>query len=594
MLRLAIVPIVLLAMLAGAMLWSGRIQGKPADFTFVNRGENKTLDLGVMSWMQDIRIAYGLYEGLYTLDAKTLLPIPGCAEKIDEPGKPKYTLTPLDRGRVLIEGRDANPPNVYTFHIRLAAKWSNGDDLTANDFVFAWRRMLEQPSEYSYLVSTYIKGAQDYADAYVAWRKAVDEWGKKDESRRGPAPPVPEFTAGVEAIDAKTLRVTLQHPMTYFPALCAFPPFFPQHAGCMARFAQWDPTHTYIEAYDEKFTRPPNLVSNGPYMLTEWSFKRRVRMEAQPYYWNRSAVLSRVVDELYATEDGLAQYRIYESGGADWLSDVDGDLAKDLLDAGRKDLKLIPAFGTYFYDFNCNPTLPDGSKNPLANRRVRRALAMAVDKRPIVENVTRTGEPVADVYVPKGVFRNYPSPPGLHLNPDEARRLLAEAGFPGGAGFPHLRILFNNDFPQHGVTAQVIRRQWQQNLGIEVDLEGVEIKVFGARLHQHEFAIARGGWYGDYDDVSTFTDVYKSTSENNNPNWKSKEYDDLLAAAELEADPQKRLNLLADAENIFLEDAPILPLYQYVTRYLVHDNVEGIPLDPRGMVMPNAVKVNRR
>jgi oligopeptide transport system substrate-binding protein len=562
MLRLAIIPVVLLALLAGAMVWSSKGQGSPADFTFVNRGENKTLDIGVMSWMQDIRIAYALWEGLYTLDPVTLKPVPGSADHI--------------------EVNDAG--TIYVFHIRPTAQWSNGDDLKAGDFAFGWRRMIEQPSEYTYLLD-YIKGAKAYEDAYAAWKKNVGEGHKST---------APDFkTVGIEAIDAKTFKVTLEHPVSYFPAICAFPSFFPQHEGCMKAFAQMDATGTYILAYDQAYTRPPNLVSNGPYMLTEWSFKRRVRMIANPHYWDRANVKSRVVDQLYSTEDPLAQFRIYESGGADWLADVDGDLAADLLAKGRKDLKLIPAFGTYFYDFNCNPALPDGTKNPFADRRVRRAFAMAVDKRPIVQNVTRTGEPIATTYIPRGVFPEYVSPPGIGFNVEEARRLLAEAGYPGGAGFPHVRILFNNDFPLHGDIAQVVRRAWQTNLGVELDLEGVEIKVFGERLHEHEFAVCRASWYGDYDDPSTFTDVYKSTSENNNPAWKNKAYDDLLHQAELQINPQKRLKLLSQAENILLEDAPILPMFQYVGRYLVHDNVHGIPLDPRQMIMLQSVKVDR-
>ena len=569
MLRLAVIPIVLLAMLAGAVAWSNRSEGKPADFTFINRGENKTLDLGVMSWMQDIRIAYALWEGLYTLDPKTLKPVPGCADRID----------------VSPEG------TVYTFHIRPAARWTNGDDLRAGDFVFGWRRMLEQPGEYSYLFQ-YLKGADAYSDAYAAWKADVEKWGAaKAKGDAGPVPRAPAFDVGVEALDPKTLKVTLAHPVAYFPALCAYIPFFPQYEPCMRPYAQMDATGTYVASYDQRFTRVPNLVSNGPYRLADWTFKRRLRMIASDYYWDRAAVGSRVIDQIYA-EDGLAAYRMYRSGEADWVADVEGDLAADLLAQGRTDLKLIPAFGTYFYDLNCNPTLPDGSKNPFADRRVRRALAMAIDKTPIVRNVTRTGEPVATTYIPRGVFPAYVSPPGIQYNVAEARRLLAEAGYPKGAGFPRLTILFNNDVPQHGEIAQVIRRQWQLNLGVELSLEGVELKVYAERLHQHEFAVGRGSWYGDYDDPSTFTDVYKANSENNNPAWKNPEYDALLNKAALETNPDERLKILARAEDIFLEDAAIIPLYQYVGRYLIHDNVQGIPLDPRQMIMLQSVRVS--
>jgi oligopeptide transport system substrate-binding protein len=568
MLRLAIIPLVLLAMLAGAIAWSSKGQGPPADFTFVNRGENKTFDLGVLSWMQDIRIAYALWEGLYTPDPVTLLPIPGCADPI-EVSASKTT---------------------YTFHIRPTARWSNGADLTARDFAFGWRRMLEQPGEYTYLFY-YIKGAKPYQDAFAAWKKEIDAWGTAHDQEKKPA--APDFSGvGIEALNAKTLRVTLTHPVTYFPAMCAFPPFFPQYQPCMRAFAQWDSTHTYVATYDQGFTRPPTLVSNGPYYLQDWTFKRRVRLEASAYYWDRASVKSRIIDQIYS-DDGLAAYRIYLSGEADWIADVDGDLAADLLAKGRRDLKLMPAFGTYFYDFNCRPRLPDGTKNPFADRRVRRAFAMAVDKRPIVQNVTRSAEPIATTYIPRGVFPGYVSPPGLPFDVAEARRLLAEAGYPGGAGFPHVTILFNNDAGQHGDIAQIVRRQWQTNLGVDLSLQGEEIKVYADVLHHHEFAVARASWYGDYDDPSTFTDVYRSASENNNPDWRVPAYDALLRQAEIEADPNLRLKILAKAENMLLEDAPIMPLYQYVGRYLIHDNVHGIPLDSRQMIMMQAVKVDR-
>ena len=562
MLRLSIIPLALLALLAGAMAWSSRGQGRPADFTFVNRGDNKTLDLGVMSWNMDIRIAYALWEGLFTPDPVTFKPIPGVADRME-----------------------ASPDKrVFTFHLREGARWSDGHDVTTADFVFGWRRMLEQPGEYTYLFE-YIRGAKEYELAYDGWKKAIGAGAK--------SPPAPDFsTVGIEALGPRVLRVSLKNPVPFFTSLCAFPSFFPQDRRCMQPFAQMDPTGTYVASYDQAFTRPPHLVSNGPYRLAEWSFKRRIRMVANNYYWNRANVKSRVIDQLSA-DDQLAAFRLYESGHADWLPEVDADLSADLVALGRTDIKNFPNFATYFYDFNCDERLSDGTRNPFADRRVRRAFVMAVDKRPIVENVTRCGEPIATTLVPRGVFADYPAPPGLGYNAAEAKRLLAEAGYPNGAGFPHLHILFNNDFPEHAQIAQVCRRQWQINLGVELELEGVEVKVFGDRLHSHEFALGRASWYGDYMDPSTFTDVFKSTSDNNDSNWRKPEYDALLAQAAAEPDERRRMKLLAQAENMLLEDAPVMPIYQYVGHYMFRGNVHGIALDTRQMIMMSAVKVDR-
>jgi oligopeptide transport system substrate-binding protein len=570
MFRLLIIPGVLIMFLAGAMVWSNGAHSRTADFTYVCPYENKTLDIDVMSWMQDIRVAYALYEGLYTLDPVTLEPMLGSADRVD-----------VNRDKT-----------VYTFHIREDACWTNGDALKASDFVFAWRRMIEQPGEYTYLFD-YLENANEYSDAYVKWKAAVEKWDAARKPGDGStAPPPPAFNVGVTAVSAKVLKVTLKNPVPYFPALCSYVPFYPQYEPCMRAFAQWDNSRTYIASYDQQFTRPPNLVSNGPYRLEDWSFKNRVRLVSSDHYWNRKSVKSKVIDQLYAA-DSLAAYRIYQSGQAGWLTDVDGDLAHDLRAADRQDLKLFPAFGTFFYDFNCSPTLPGGRQNPLADRRVRRALAMAIYKPPIVENGTRSGEVPARTYVPLRVFPGYPEPLGLPYDPSEARRLLADAGYPGGVGFPRLSILFPSDNPSLTNVAQIVRRQWQQELGVDVDLESMETTVRGARLHSHDFSIAAGDWYGDYDDLSTFTDLFKSASENNNPNWKSPEFDGLLAKAAIETNPQKRMDLLAKAENLMLEDAPIAPLYYAVARYLIHDDVHGIPLDARQSVMLQGVWVDR-
>jgi len=361
------------------------------------------------------------------------------------------------------------------------------------------------------------------------------------------------------------------------------------HEPSMRPFADKDEKTGQI-TYRAEFTRPPYLVTNGPYRMAEWSFKRRVRLAASDFYWDRAHVKSRTIDQVYDDEP-LAAYRLYEQGDVDWIADVDAQIAAAIIGkGGRSDLHVFKAFGSYYYDFNCQPKLPDGRDNPLADVRVRQALTMAIDRTPIVRDVGRLGQPPTRDYVPPGVFPGYTSPPGLPYDIAKAKQLLAEAGYPNGQNFPHLTILFNNE-STHGDIAVIIRRQWLDNLGIDVDLEGVEIKVFGGRKHEHDFAIGRGGWYGDYNDPSTFTDKYLTNGDNNDGRWSNKEYDDLCAQAAVETDPARRFNLLSQAENVLLNDAAVLPLYIYVGAYMFRDNVVGIPLSPQQMLMFKAAQV---
>ena len=572
--RVLVILAVLAALCATTFLWTLGTAESPADFTFVNRGELRTLDPNRMSWLEDIRIGYALWEGLYALEPKTLEPIPGAASEID--------LTPDRRG--------------YTFHIRPEARWSNGDPLKAGDFVFAWRRMLEHPGDYSYLFSC-IRGARQYQQAYAVLQQRYDKekpgrWSVTSSNQAlfvpDPRPTGDAEFASVEIAipDDKTLVVSLDSPVPYFPDLCAFPPFWPLHEPSMREF--WnDQTH----AYDTKFTRPPYLVTNGPFRLTKWEFRRRMRLEANPNYWDIAHVKSRVIEVLPA-EDAMWGFLKYESGAADWLPDAAGAIGAELWAQKRPDLHVYPAFGTYFYTLNCREKFSNGTPNPLADVRVRLALSMAVDRRSIVQTITRLGEQSAGHFIPVGVFPTYHSPPGVEYDPKRAAELLAAAGYPGGRGFPAIGILFNTEF-HHGDVAQMIRRQWLENLGIDVGLEGVEVKLFRQRLQQKDYAIARASWYGDYNDPSTFTDKYRSTSENNDAGWISKPFDQLCDAALAEPDSARRMDLFRQAEQLLLQQQPIIPLYHTVNVCLFRPNIKGLELTPRNMVQLKSVYVEK-
>lgn len=536
--RALIFPTILLLVLGiTAFVLSGGepVAARKNTVVFANADELKTLDPGKMSWANDIRTAMGLWEGLTAYHPKTLEILPGVAERWD--------VSP-----------DAK---TYTFHLRKNAKWSNGDPVTAHDFLFAWQRVLTPATGADYItLLQHIKGATDFTTAL-----------EKNQ-------PADFSKVAAIAVDDHTLHVELDHPVTYFLDLCAFPPLFPLHEKSMRPFSEGPNTGTY----DPKFTRPPHLVTNGAFQLTEWQFKRHLLLTPNEHYWDRANVK---VDRLKITalEDQRAAILAYNSGAIDAMSFVPKQFGEELLqlrdDGKRNDVHFRPVFGTYYYIFNC-------TRKPFDDKRVRRALALVIDRRLITDNVLRMGEAPSTVVVPRNSIPGYTGPAGLDMNIPEAKRLLADAGFPNGAGFPTIEILYNTE-AAHDKVALAIAQMWEKHLNIKTSFKGLERGTFGSDRRSNNFLIARGGWYGDYLDPTTWLDLARSTDGNNDGKFKSPAYDALLDQAAAEGNPAKRFELLREAERVLVEDEmPFIPLYQYADGYMYNPNtIEGIDLNVR-------------
>jgi oligopeptide transport system substrate-binding protein len=249
-------------------------------------------------------------------------------------------------------------------------------------------------------------------------------------------------------------------------------------------------------------------------------------------------------------------------------------IAERLKNSGRDDVHSYVSCGSYFYIFNCNPTLPSGEKNPFADPRVRRALSMAIDRQTIVSQVTRMNQPVARTFVPVDVFAGYEPPveAGVTFDPEGARKLLAEAGYPNGQGMPPRLTLLYNTGNAHGPVAQRLANTWAQELGIHFELDAREAVIFGQERKKQNFALARGNWFGDYRDPTTFLTMYQSNDGNNDAKFSSAEYDALLAQAQREVDPVKRMNILQDAERVLLREHPVAPIFHYVEIELFDPN----------------------
>ncbi|MEM8758225.1 MAG: peptide ABC transporter substrate-binding protein [Planctomycetota bacterium] len=587
----------------------------PADFTFINRGSISTLDPQRMSWMQDLRVARLLYEPLVRLDTlhENYEVIPGVAERWEV----------------------SDDQTVYTFHLRDDAKWSNGEPVTAQQFVYSWRRALlpETASDYAKLFQS-IKGA----DEFFAWRtdqtadyaervSSIPPADRKAEVQRLWDEAMAFFDAnvGLKALDDRTLRVELKNPTPYWLDLCAFAVFSPVYEPLVSQYERLSPETGQIKI-EFGWTKPPLTVTNGPFMLERWRFKRGLFLRANPYWWAKDTLDVETIG-IPSVEDPNAAVLAFETGAVDWVSDLTTDyrismledkwafyaehadeverlkaegldqfaIAAALPDDPRKNVHAVDNFATYWYNFNCLPTLPDGRPNPFHDPRVRRAFAMCIDKRTITDKINRIGQPVASTIIPKGSIAGYTSPDGLKCVSDfwddpegleahiaEAKRLLAEAGYPSPDDLPVIELLFNKD-SGHDLIGQQIARDWERYLGVQTQLSQKEIKVFRDDLKNANYMTSRAGWYADYADPTTFLDLNRTGNGNNDRKYSNPVYDDLLERAKTGLDPEKRMALLSEAERIIVEeDLPKVPIFHYVSLYLFDpDRLTGLNSHPR-------------
>lgn len=597
--------------LAGLIALVGlRSAEPPADFTLYNGNDVSTLDPQRMSWMQDMRMARLVFEPLVRNDmlhAEAPI-VPGVAE------------------RWAVSGDGLT----YTFELRPDARWTNGEPVTAHDFVYSWRRAMlpDMVSDYAALFM-FIRGAEAFYD----WR--AEQLTLMDLGEGGYADGLELWAATLEKFDElvglraegdRRLVVEIREPIPYFIELCAFEVFSPVYPPLVDQYEQPDPS-TGRMIRRSGWTRPPHLVSNGPFELVRWRFKRGMRLEQNPHYWGRDLLHVRSIS-VPSISDPNAAVLAFRTGAVDMLTDVFagyrgemvaqkreflGEHAEEVarLEAlgldqfeidrrlppdPRKHAHVVPAFGTYFWNFNCSPTLPDGRPNPFADARVRRAFALVIDKRAIVEEVRRLGEPTTGSLIPPGAMAGYTPPRGLpnvgdaasQAERDEiiagARALLAEAGYADPArDFPiTVELVFNKD-SGHDLVAQVVAKSWQRHLGVQVALQQKELKVYREDLKEHRFITSRAGWFGDYADPTTFLDIMRTDDGNNDRNFSDAHYDGLLDAARLERDPARRLEILAEAERVLVEEhLPMVPIFHYVWLYMFDpERVTGVSAHPR-------------
>jgi oligopeptide transport system substrate-binding protein len=427
--------------------------------------------------------------------------------------------------------------SVWTFHIRDNAKWSNGDPVTAPDFVDSYRRILTATlgSVYSDALFT-VKGAKDYYDQKLADFNQV----------------------GVHAEDPQTLKIELIGPTPYFLSAIQHPAWFPVHLRTILKFGR-------IDERDTKWTLPGNYVGTGPFILKTWRQNDVIEVVRNPLYWDAATVKLNGIN-FYSIENSDTAERAFQAGQLHKTLDVPLDKIPYYRREHPELIRIDPYEATYFYRINTK-------RKPLDNPKVRLALNLAVNRQEIVTNITRAKQRPAAGLVPPAMD-GYEPLDLIQYDPERARQLLAEAGYPNGKGFPKFNILINTH-EAHRVIAEAIQQMWKQELNIDVGIENQEWKVYLQSQNTMNYDIARYGWIGDYMDPVTFLTIWTTGNGNNDTGWSNPAYDQLLDQSAHTGDPQKRYQILHDAERLFLSEPPDVLIYWYTRCYLLDPSVKN-------------------
>lgn len=576
-----------------------------------NGAEPKGLDPHLVTGVPENKIISALIEGLISYHPEDdNLPYPGVAERWEH----------------------AEGYRLWRFYLREDARWSNGDPVRAGDFVYAHQRILHPNlgAEYAnelYLLqhgAAYNRGQVGYFLFKVEGRGGIAWDAVKDLNWAGAANPaarrrddpntigLDHLTAaelgklnletfrrpagvslgqlgrvvaelrryhesgaedffrhvGVKALDDHTLEYRLEGPAPFFTSKLKHYSWYPVHPPTIERFGG-------MTARATDWTRPANYVGNGPFVLARWAVNQVVEVAKSPTYWDRETVSLNGI-HFFPIENPNTEAQAFLAGQLHYANTLPSQLVPTYRDQYPDKLRIDPYLGTYFYRFNV-------TRPPLDDARVRRALTLAIDQRLITERITQGDQQPAYSQVPPGL-RGYESVHAVEHNPAEARRLLAEAGYPGGRGWPSgIEILFNTS-ENHRRIAEAIQQMWRAELGVDIGLVNQEWKVYIDSQISLDYWVSRSGWIGDYLDPMTFLEMWTTGNGNNNTGWSNPRFDGLITNAVREANPQRRLAILREAETVLLEELPIAPIYWYTRVYMIDPRVQGwvsAPLDNR-------------
>ncbi|MEG6586694.1 peptide ABC transporter substrate-binding protein [Dendrosporobacter sp. 1207_IL3150] len=510
--RKVFAAILIVLMLATLVSGCGKSSNTGQVLRYALEAEPSSLDPAKSTAIPESLVELQIFEGLTRLDAKDQ-PIPGVAEK--------WEITP--------DGLK------YVFYLRPNAKWSNGEPITAQDFVFAWKRALspELASENAYMLFP-IKNAQ----AYNEKKLAADQ-------------------LGIKAINETTLEVILEKPTAYFLSLVAFHSFYPVNQKIVSA----NP--------DNWAANVQTLVGNGPFKITNWVHSGKIEFAKNDQYWDAAAVKLNKM-EWPISDSQTTRLALIENSQVDMMVEPPVVEHDRLSQNGL--LKVSPYLGVYYYVFNTQ-------KAPFDNPKVRKAFTLAINRELLVKNVIKGGKKPAYAWVAPGLTnsatgKDFREEGGNFAVEDAilAKKLLAEAGYPEGKGLPPVAIMYNNG-EMHKSIAEAVQEMWKQNLGVVASLTNQESKVFLETRAQGDFQIARASWVGDYADPMTFMDVFKDA--NNDAKYVNQNYNRLIEQAQTTTEQSVRMKAMHDAETILFDDAVIMPIYYTTQPFVVKPYVKG-------------------
>jgi oligopeptide transport system substrate-binding protein len=427
--------------------------------------------------------------------------------------------------------------SVWTFHIGENRKWSNGDPVTAQDFVFSCKRMLTASFGAQYSENLFIlKGAEDY------YRGKITDFEK----------------VGVKALDDHTLRIELVGPTPYLLSLVQHDSWLPVNPKAILSFGK-------IDTRDSKWTSAENFVGNGPFKMKSWRPNDVIEVVRNPFYWDAENVKLNGIN-FYSIENLNTGERAFQAGQLHKTDQVPLDKVPYYRRTHPELIRIDPYEGVYFYRINV-------ARKPLNDPKVRLALNLAVDRDAIVKNILREDQKPATGYTPPGMG-DYKPLNKIAYDPARARQLLAEAGYPNGKGFPKFTIHFNT-MESHRAIAEAIQQMWKEELNIDVGLENQEWKVYLDTQNNKNYDLSRSAWIGDFMDPVTFLSMWTTGNGNNNTNWGNPKFDALIEQAARTGDPNARLEILHQAEDLFLSEAPVVLVYWYTNAYLLQPSVQN-------------------